>query len=158
MYLALAIVGSLLGLLITGVAVYTIWVVHQLWKQQMETAGDRSPQPAEENEADPAPAVQRVTPAAVAGQYLSRWRVLDYGVVGLFIIGMMLLTADLLAVMRDKASFPDYHLAYLLCGAVFTFLGMLFLFVRLAVVLSLRTDRSFSPDHQHQPHHANQAE
>lgn len=144
MNVALAIFGSFLGLLITGIAIYTAWMIHQLWKRQ-QTA-------QQETGAEPIPS------ARIASQYLSRWTVLDYGVLGLFVIGTLLLLADMAAVMRDRAAFPDYHYAYLLCGIVFTLLSMLMLLTRLAVVLSCSTQSSFSPDHHHEPSHADHAE
>lgn len=143
MNVALAIFGGLLGLFITGAAVYTAWMVRQLWKQQ---------------EAQPKPATQ----AEVAAGYLSRWTVLDYSVVGLFLIGLLLLLADLLAVMRDKAAFPDYHFLYLLSGIVISAMGMLLLFVRLLVVLGIAKsstlERPVTPNHHHEPSHTDQTE
>jgi hypothetical protein len=31
---SLAIFGGILGLIVTGTALYTAWMIHQLWKQQ----------------------------------------------------------------------------------------------------------------------------
>ncbi|MNI16205.1 hypothetical protein D3C73_695320 [compost metagenome] len=144
----LAVFGSLLGLIITGIAVYTAWMVHQLWKRQATEHTDGQDLSG-----------QTATPAAIAGKYLSTWTVLDYGVVGLFGIGMLMLLADFIAVQRDRASFPDYHYAYLLCGIIFSAMAMLMLLSRLAVVLSFTAShRSLPQDHQNKPNHTDQTE
>jgi len=139
MYVALAVFGGVLGLGITGAAVYSAWMIRQLWQQQ-------------------AASPHAVSQQEIAAEYLSRWTLLDYGTVGLFVIGLLLLLADLLAVLRDKAAFPDYHFAYLLCGIVISVMGMLLLTIRLFVVIGLAKSgvlkRPVAPDHQNKPGHA----
>lgn len=154
MNLILAIFGSIVGLFITGVAVYTAWMVHQLWKQ----AGSSAPLTQSPQSSDYAPSI-RQSHADIAGRYLSRWTVWDYGVLALFMIGMLLLAADVIAMMRDREAYPDFHYAYLLCGITFTVMSMLLLFGRLAIVLSVQASlRSVSPQHHHEPSHADHAE
>jgi hypothetical protein len=185
----LAVVGSLLGLLVTGISIYTALMIHQLWKRQivanqaevMESASKLPPvfnpfavrDPAQSHSASmrststqhggqltaSSKHEQPVTPAAVIGRYFSAWTVMDYGMLGLFAIGMLLLGADLLAVMRDRAEFPDYHFAYLLCGIMFSFMAMLLLLIRLVAVLNLGgLQRPVPPHHHDEPSHTNQAE
>lgn len=145
MYMALAIVGGILGLLITGIAFYTAWMVHRLWRQQ-------------------AASPRAISNAEIATRYLSRWTMLDYGVLGLFIIGLLLLLADLLAVLRDKAAYPPFHLAYLLCGIIFSAMGMLLILLRLTLVLGIAkskieiSHRAISPQHDHEPDQTHQTE
>lgn len=171
MNIALAIFGSILGLVVTGAAVYTAWMVHQLWKRQLPNtlevtvSGDSSSVHMREQEDVTAAELpqQRAEPqsqSAIAAQYLSRWTVWDYGVLGLFLIGIVLLAADLVAMLRDRAAYPDFHYTYLLCGIVFTIMSMLLLFARLAVVLSgvQTSQRSSSPQHHHEPSHTDHTE
>jgi|GEM_PF-1597700 len=148
MNLLLAVIGGLIGLAVTGAAVYTVLVVHQLWKQQA---------------AAPKPASQ----AEIAAVYFSRWTYLDYAVIGLFIVGLLLLLAELFAVLRDRASFESFHFAYLLTGIVLSAMGMLLLFIRLLAVLGfvksngrhgLQGSAAVAPNHQHEPDHADRAE
>jgi hypothetical protein len=142
MNLILAIVGGVLGLFVTGVAVYTAWMVHQLWKQQAA-----APKPSSQTE--------------IAVSYFSRWTMMDYAVVGLFLIGLLLLLAELFAVLRDKTALENFHFAYLFSGIILSAMGMLLLFVRLLVVLgfiqSSALQRTVSPDHQNEPNHTDQA-
>ncbi|UJF31531.1 hypothetical protein [Paenibacillus hexagrammi] len=139
MYGFLAVFGGMLGLFITGVAVYTAWLIHQLWKQQAA-----APKPSSQTQ--------------IAAQYLSRWTFLDFATVGVFIIGMLLLLAELVAVLRDKAALENFHFAYLLSGILLSFMGMLLLVVRLLVVLGFKqpsvSSSAVSPDHHDQPNHA----
>jgi hypothetical protein len=138
LYIALAIFGGVLGLLITGIAFYTAWMVHQLWRQQ-------------------AASPRAVSKTDIASRYLSKWMMLDYALLGLVMIGFFLLLADLLAVLRDKAAYPPFHLAYLLCGIVFLAIGMLLLLLRMAIILSTGKSKTeissgaVSPQHNHQP-------
>jgi ABC-type Na+ efflux pump permease subunit len=142
--LALAIFGGVLGLLITCIAFYTAWIIHQLWRQQ-------------------AASPRALSNTDIAMRYLSKWTMLDYAVSGLFVIGLLLLAVDLLAVLRDKASYPPFHLAYLLCGIVFSAMGMLLLLLRLALVLSFAKSKNpsqsaISPQHHYEPSEAHQSE
>lgn len=113
MNLALAIFGSLLGLSVTAASFYTAWVVRQLGKERGSS---------EER-------------AALASRLFLQWTVYDAAVLALFGCGLLLLIADIVGVLRDRAAYPLYHYGYLLCGVIFSALGMLFVLVRLAVVL-----------------------
>jgi predicted metal-binding membrane protein len=143
--MSLAIFGSFLGLVVTGIALYTAWIIHQLWKQQADSP-------------------RAFSPAEIAARYLSRWTVLDYAVLGVSAIGLLLLVADLFAVMRDRASFPPYHIFYLLCGLIFSMMGVSLLVVRLFVVIGINrppaeTSQSpISPKHHDQPNDTDHAE
>jgi hypothetical protein len=115
MYTILAIFAALLGLLLTSGSIYTIWIiVKQRNKHQEEQ-----------------------TFSQTAGRYFLRWSVFDYGVLIVFICGMLFLLAEVIAVVKDRQSFPYYHYGYLLCGFIFSLLGMLFMLVRLAIVLRM---------------------
>ena len=143
MNMLLAIVGGLLGLFVTGAAIYTAWMVHQLWRQQ-------------------AAAPKALSQVEIAVTYFSRWTVMDYAVIGLFIIGLLLLLAELFAILRDQtATAANFHFSYLLTGLILCAMGMLVLFVRLVVVLgfaqtgALYRTVTVAPDHQHKPDDAN---
>ncbi len=144
MNMLLAIIGGLLGLFVTGVAIYTAWMVHQLWKQQAA-----APKPAGQVE--------------IAVKYFSKWTVLDYAVILLFIIGLLLLLAELFAVWRDQTVIANFHFSYLLTGIIISAMGMLLLFVRLVVVLgfiqsgALHRTVSVAPDHQNEPDNTDKA-
>jgi hypothetical protein len=115
MYTILTIFAALLGLLLTSGSIYTIWIiVKQRNKHQEEQ-----------------------TFSQTAGRYFLRWSVFDYGVLIVFICGMLFLLAEVIAVVKDRQSFPYYHYGYLLCGFIFSLLGMLFMLVRLAIVLRM---------------------
>jgi hypothetical protein len=169
MNIALAIFGSVLGLVVTGTAVYTAWMVHQLWKRQQPNhpiaevngegfSGHTKDQDNDLSMESPKLKIVPHSQSTIAAQYLSRWTVWDYGVLGLFLIGIVLLAADLVAMLRDSAAYPDFHYTYLLCGIVFTVMSMLLLFARLAVVLSAGASQSsFSPQHHHEPSHTDHA-
>jgi hypothetical protein len=134
---SLAIFGGILGLIVTGTALYTAWMIHQLWKQQ-------------------AASPHAISPTHIAAAYLSRWTVLDYGVLGVSVIGLLLLAADLTAVMRDKAAFPPYHVIYLMCGLILALMGILLLFVRLFVVIGMAKQPSEPPLYPLFPKHHGQ--
>ncbi|NEW08657.1 hypothetical protein GK047_21920 [Paenibacillus sp. SYP-B3998] len=142
MNLILAIFGGLVGIFVTGVAVYTAWMVHQLWKQQ--AAG---PKPSSQSQ--------------IAASYFAKWTLMDCAVVGLFLIGLLLLLAELFAVLRDKTIVGNFHFSYLLTGIIISAMGMLLLFVRLIVVLgfiqSSALQRTVSPNHQYEPSDADNA-
>ncbi|MGO4497564.1 hypothetical protein AB4114_16935 [Paenibacillus sp. 2RAB27] len=144
MNLFLAILGAVVGLFVTGAGIYTAWTVHQLWRQQ-------------------AASPRAVGQAQIAVTYFSRWTIIDYSVVGLFIIGLLLMIAMLVAVGRDHTEIADFHWAYLLTGIILSAMGMLLMFIRLVIVLSfppgnaLQRTSTVTPDHQHEPndtHHA----
>ncbi|NOV00705.1 hypothetical protein [Paenibacillus planticolens] len=143
MNMLLAIIGGLLGLFVTGAALYTAWMVHQLWRQQAA-----APKPLSQVE--------------IAVKYFSRWTVMDYAVIGLFIIGLLLLLAELFAILRDQtAAAANFQFSYLLTGLIFCGMGMLLLVARLIVVLgfaqtgALHRTVAVAPDHQDEPDHAN---
>ncbi|MFD0695883.1 hypothetical protein ACFQZT_17530 [Paenibacillus sp. GCM10027628] len=146
MNMFLAVLGGLLGLFVTGVALYTAWMVHQLWKQQA---------------AAPNPATQ----VEIAAVYFSRWTLMDYAVVGLFLTGLLLLLTELLAVLRDRtaAAMESFHFSYLLTGIVLSAMGMVLLFVRLLIVLgfvqsgTLHRTTAVAPNHQDEPNHTDHA-
>ncbi|MBD0381019.1 hypothetical protein [Paenibacillus sedimenti] len=145
MNMFLAIAGGLLGLFVTGIAVYTAWMVHQLWKQQVA-----APKPTSQVE--------------IAAAYFSRWTLMDYAVVGVFVFGQLLLLAELLAVLRDKTALESFHFSYLLTGMILSAMGMLLMFVRLIIVLgfvrskALHYTTAIAPNHQNEPNRTDQAE
>ncbi|SEG73311.1 hypothetical protein [Paenibacillus sp. UNC499MF] len=137
MFTILAVFTAFFGLFVTAASAYTAWMLHRMWKRDLRSA---APGHAAE-------ILQRITP-------------LDYGQFALTAIGMVMLLADLVAVLRDADAFPDYHIGYLLCGFLFVFLGMLMSFGRL--LLTVRAWRSSGgaafPHHHGQPHRADKAE
>jgi hypothetical protein len=143
MNMLLAIIGGFLGLFVTGVAIYTAWMIHQLWRQQ-------------------AAAPKALSQVEIAVSYFSRWTVMDFAMIGLFISGLLLLLAQLFAILRDQtATTALFHFSYLLTGLILCVMGMLFLVVRLIVVLGfaqtgvLHRTFTVAPDHEHQPDNAN---
>lgn len=146
MNLALAIFGGLVGLFVTGAALYTAWMIHQLWRQQ-------------------AAAPRALSQVDIAVTYLSRWTVMDYAVIGLFIAGLLLLLAELFALLRDEtATAAAFHFSYLFTGLIFCTMGMVLLIGRLILVLgfaekgALHRTVAVAPNHQHEPDHANETE
>ena len=142
----LAVVGGVVGLTATGSAVLMGWTLYSQSKA--------SPPEAAEN-GDPLSSFY-----LHAAPHLSRWTFFDYTLFALFVIGSLFLFTDLIAVLRDKDSFPPYHYGYLLCGFIFTLAGMLMMALRLVLTVSLsRTLRSAPvPDHHDHPGHAEHAE
>ncbi|SDO29863.1 hypothetical protein SAMN04487897_111109 [Paenibacillus sp. yr247] len=144
MNMLLAIIGGLLGLFVTGAAIYTAWMIHQLWRQQ-------------------AAAPKAASQVEIAVKYFSRWTIIDYAVVGLFIIGLILLLAELFAILRDQTALASFHFSYLLTGIIISAMGMLLLFVRLVVVLGfiksgvLHRTVTVAPNHQNEPDNTDQA-
>jgi hypothetical protein len=137
MYSFLAIFAAVLGLLLTSGASYTIW---SLFKQRKSLQGDQ-------------------TFSQLAGRHFLRWSYFDYGVLVMFLCGMLFLLTEVIAVVRDPQSFPYYHYGYLLSGFIFSLLGMLFTLTRF--ILVLRTVRgligaSLVNDHQ-EPNQTNAA-
>jgi hypothetical protein len=132
MAFTLALIGGIVGLFVTGAACLTAWLYRQHTRLPQEQA---------------------------AGAVFLRWNVLDYAILLLCTLGALLLFTDLLAVMRDPASYPPHHFSYLLCGFVFTLLGMLFMAIRLAIALAVFKSSRVSPVNKHdQPGYADQAE
>lgn len=144
MSLFLSILGGIVGLFVTGAGFYTAWSVHQLWRQQ-------------------AASPRAVSQVEIAVTYFSRWTYIDFSVVGLFVIGLLLLIAELLAVGRDHTEIANFHWGYLLTGIIICAMGMLLLFIRLLIVLSflptdaLQRTTTISPNHEHEPNHTNHA-
>lgn len=144
MNLFLAILGGVIGLFVTGAGIYTAWSVHQLWRQQ-------------------AASPRAVSQVDIAMTYFSRWTIMDFSVLGLFIIGLLLLIAELIAVGRDHTEIANFHWGYLLAGIIISAMGMLLLFIRLLVVLSflpasdLQRTPAIAPNHQDEPNDTNYA-
>jgi putative exporter of polyketide antibiotics len=115
MYTLLGFFAAFLGVLITAGATYTIWSIVKQRKNQQNK--------------------QSVSETVV--RYLLKWSFMDYAIIIVFICGMLFLLAEVIAVMKDRESFPLYHYGYLLSGFIFSLLGMLFMVARFAVVLRL---------------------
>jgi hypothetical protein len=144
MYIALAVFASLVGLFVTGAAIFTAWTFYASRKKTVEV------QQQDGN-----------APAAAAGNpwsWFLRWTVADYAALFLFGFGAVFLLTDLVGVAKDRDQFPMYHYAYLLCGIVFSFMGMLFTFVRLALVLRLTGGSAAAHHHPHKPDQTKHAE
>lgn len=65
----------------------------------------------------------------------SQWTWLDTALTVLFVMGMMFLLADLLAVWRERDLYPYYRFGYLLSSFVYMLLGALFLWTRLFIIM-----------------------
>lgn len=144
MYIALAIFASLVGLFVTGAAVFTAWA---FYASRKKAAGAERP--------------EGKTAAAAEGNpwsWFMRWTVADYAALFLFGFGAVFLLTDLVGVAKDRDQFPMYHYAYLLCGIVFSFMGMLFTFVRLVLVLRLAGGSAAAHHHPHKPDQTEHAE
>lgn len=141
MKMTLAILGGVTGLIVTASAVMLVLFMLQQRskKEQDATPGQNEPGGA---------------------NMLLQWTYFDYALIGVFAIGSLFLFTDVVAVIRDADSYPLYHYGYLLSGFVFTLLGMLFMVLRLAAVLSLVRSRGPLPAHDHHDHpgHADQTE
>lgn len=119
MYNTLIIIGGFIGLIVTGAAVYTVWSVkEQSSRQQDELTSQFSKDPSEQFK-----------------DVLRSWTAMDYAAIAVFVIGIMLIIADLFAVIRDRDSYPYYHYGYLFCAFIFVLVGMMFMVVRLGVIL-----------------------
>lgn len=138
MYITLAVFAGILGLFVTGASVYTAWYVFQLSKKNKEESAPGQPLPA---------------------SALLRWTVFDYALLGLVLIGLLFLLVDLIGVLRDRDLYPYYHYGYLLCGFIFTLLGLLFMLSRLFIVLRLVSrSGSAAPHDQDEPDEADRSE
>ncbi|NOU97905.1 hypothetical protein GC093_32465 [Paenibacillus sp. LMG 31456] len=150
MKLILAIVGGSIGLLVSASAVFMAWALfqHHKTKSTQETV---TGEPSEK---------MGITSGSAVSAAMLRWTFFDYALIAVFAIGSLFLFTDVIAVIRDAESYPLYHYGYLLCGFVFTLLGMLFMILRLAFVLSLvRSDRPVTvQDNHNHPGSADQAE
>ncbi|MBD2865416.1 hypothetical protein [Paenibacillus oceani] len=149
MFLPLAIFASIVGLFVTGAAVFTAWAFFATRNNQVKA---QTAEAADGREL----AVQEA--GAPPWSWFLRWTVADYSALFLFGFGAVFLIVNLVGVSKDRDLYPDYHFAYLLCGFIFSFLGMLFTFVRLAMVLRLTRRLMPAGDHPHKPDQAQQAE
>ncbi|TCZ74295.1 hypothetical protein E0485_20160 [Paenibacillus albiflavus] len=133
--LFLASLGTVLGLLAIGGLVYGIWLI----AMHRRTTADTSKMPFP--------------------SMLLRWTVLDYIIIVLFVLGLLLLFADLTAVLRDRASFSEWHLVYLVAGVIFSFMGMLMMVFRLFMLNNaIRSLGLLAPDHEREPDNRDHAE
>jgi hypothetical protein len=141
MWIALVVFASFVGLLMTAVAVFTVWYIWQQWK--LEKAAGKA-----------------ASIVDVAARLFMRWTYFDYAILLVFAFGVLFQLADLVAVMRDRALFPPYHLAYVWCGFIFTSMGVLFMLLRLSVVLKVTgpSSRFTLPNHHDKPDHTNHPE
>ncbi|WP_127579999.1 hypothetical protein [Paenibacillus koleovorans] len=147
MYTALGIFASLIGLFVTGAALFVAWYVYEERRKGQEQGG-RS---GTGSKAEQVPENVRLL--------LQRWMIWDWAVVILFGLGAVFLFTDLLAVHRDLNLYPPYHYGYLLCGFIFCVLGMLFSFIRLATLIWLNERKAARrADHTYEPQHAYHAE
>ncbi|MDF2721613.1 MAG: hypothetical protein K0Q59_1288 [Paenibacillus sp.] len=137
MYIALAIFASVLGLFVTGAAAFTAWSFYTARKTAAEHARQGETAYSEAH-------------ADIWGWFL-RWTIVDYAALLLFGFGFVFLLADLAGVMKEREIFPMYHLAYLVCGIVFCFLGMLFTITRLGLVLRLTRSSAAARHHADKP-------
>jgi magnesium-transporting ATPase (P-type) len=138
MYPMLRVFAIVLGALLTSGVIYTIITIFKQRKKQPD----------------------KLTYSQTAARYFLRWSFFDYAVILVFLCGMIFLLVEVIAVLKDKASFPYHHYGYLLSGFIFSLLGMIFLLVRFVIVLRLVRDMdrfSFVNNH-HEPNKADTAE
>jgi H+/Cl- antiporter ClcA len=138
MYTILGVFAAVLGLFISVGAIYTIWSI----VKQRKNLHEKEPI------------------SLVAGRYFLRWSFLDYAIIVVFLCGMLFLLAEVIAVMKDRQSFPFYHYGYLLCGFIFSLLGMLFMLARFTIVLRMvqGMERVAFINHHHEPNNADTTE
>ncbi|MEX2414513.1 MAG: hypothetical protein WD424_00095 [Paenibacillaceae bacterium] len=117
MYTILITIGGFIGLIVTGAAFYTVWSVMEQRKQQSGLVAGH------------------VDQSVMHRDVLHSWTAMDYAAIGVFVIGVMLMIADLFAVIRDRESYPYYHYGYLFSAFIFVLVGMMFMVVRLGVIL-----------------------
>lgn len=132
-YTILQVFAAVLGLAVTGGAVYTVWRMFQARGK----AG---------------------APGKLERQLLLRWTVFDYAVLALVLIGLVFLLADVVGVMKDRDQYPYYHYGYLLSGFIFSFVGLIFLLVRLGMVLRLANPDAAAVDQGDKPDQTYHAE
>jgi hypothetical protein len=131
MYTMLGVLAAFLGVLIIAGTIYTIWsIIRQRNNQQ-----------------------SKESIAETVGRYFLKWSFMDYAIIIVFLCGMMFLLAEVIAVMKDRESFPLYHYGYLLSGFIFSMVGMLFMVARFAIVLRMvqRMDRITLVNHHNEP-------
>jgi uncharacterized membrane protein len=129
MYTTLVIIGGFIGLIVTGAAFYTVWSVMEQRKQQSDLGKGHKGHKVKH------------------GDVLRSWTAMDYAAIGVFVIGILLIIADLFAVIRDRASYPYYHYGYLFCAFIFVLVGMMFMVIRLGVILSPPVEPTLPHDH-----------
>lgn len=149
MFIALAILASIVGLFVTGAAVFTAWAFYATRKTRVK---------AEQAEAADGHEKAVQDAGSPPWSWFLRWTVVDYSALFLFGFGAVFLIVNLAAVSKDRDLYPDYPYAYLLCGIIFSFLGMLFTFVRLAMLLRLTSRLMPAGDHPHKPDQAEKPE
>lgn len=143
LYVLLAIFAAVIGLFVTGAAIFTAWAFYSS-RSKTTNDGAREIGDTAQNEGK--------------WSWFLRWTVADYAALFLFGFGTVFLLTDLIGVSKDRDLYPMYHFAYLLCGTLFSFMGMLFMFVRLALVLRLTGGTASAGHHSHEPDQAEQAE
>ncbi|SDC24831.1 hypothetical protein SAMN02799630_00906 [Paenibacillus sp. UNCCL117] len=150
----LAVIGALVGLLVTGSAIFMAVTAASRPRTDDAPAEAVAEDMAEEAKPRTADRWRNAAPQ------LMQWTFFDYALLVLFLIGSLFLFTDLIAALRDEASFPPYHVPYLLCGFIFTCAAALMMLARLSVVLAVaRSERVRSPEYQeHKPGHAQHAE
>ncbi len=133
LYTILQVFAAILGLAVTGGAVYTVW---RLFQAKGKTGA----------------------PGKLERQLLLRWTVFDYAVLALVLIGLVFLLADVIGVIKDRDQYPYYHYGYLLSGFIFSLVGLVFMLVRLAMVLRLANPDPSAVDEGNKPDQAYHAE
>ncbi|WP_438432069.1 hypothetical protein [Gorillibacterium sp. sgz500922] len=88
---------------------------------------------------------------------LLRWTVADYLLLFPAAFAFLFLLVDVIAVLRDRSLFPDYHVGYLLCGFAMFLLSFLFLYARLLLTLGLERNAA-AADQEADPTDAEGAE
>lgn len=132
MQLALAIAAGVIGLFVTGAAVFTAWLLYT--KQKAAEQLDK----------------KRIHIADVAGKHFLSWTVFDAALFMLLVVGLLFLFVDLMAVFREREQFPDFHFAYLVCGFAFISMSALFMTARFALMInSYSRLRDASSEHDH---------
>lgn len=138
MYSVLRMFAAFLGLLITSGIIVTIVSLIQQRKKETD----------------------KQTFSVLMGRFFLRWSYMDYAIIIMFLCGMLFLLVEVIAVLKDRASFPYYHYGYLLSGCIFSLLGMLFMMTRFAIVLRMAQGMEHIPlvNHHGEPNNADTAE
>lgn len=133
MYSVLAAGAAVIGLVVTGIILFTLWDI--LFRHKNDgSAADK------------------------ASAYFQRWTVLDYAMIALFAVGALFLLADIIGVVRERNLLAYHHYGYLLSGIVYCCLGMLFMLGRLVFLLRGISRMAASPPQKHKkPKKANAA-
>lgn len=133
MYTALPVFAAILGLAVTGGAVYTVWRIFQLKGKA-------------------------AVPGTAERQLLLRWTVFDYAILALVLVGLVFLLVDVIGVINDRDQYPYYHYGYLLSGFIFSLMGLVFMLVRLTMVLRLANPDPAPVDQSNKPNQTYHAE